>query len=313
MKIRRYFLYNLINVYLVLLAGSLFNSISAAIQNPVSIVDLLGAAIPSVSIFFINLMVANLFFGLPMMMLRIGPLIVTKIFMKCFNNDKLTVRSMVFGPFALPSIDYGVAIPGLLYPVVVAFLYWVIAPVILLISAIYFPCLYAIYKYQFLYQYVPQFQSGGRFFFHLYKYTMMALLISAIALVGYLGLKEAVVEAPLFFPVPCIIAVVWVYTVSKFRKQVTQVVVDNGSAEKEVAAEDAPSLASPDFNAEFYVQPCFQDSAYEDPIVYRYDEKPLFDEHKELDSIYYGPVRRLEMPKKPLSRMTMKQGDEMDV
>ena len=248
-----------------------------------------------------------------MMMLRIGPLIVTKIFMKCFNNEKLTVRSMIFGPFALPSIDYGVAIPGLLYPVVVAFLYWVIAPVILLIAAIYFPCLYAIYKYQFLYQYVPQFQSGGRFFFHLYKYTMMALLISAIALVGYLGLKEAVIEAPLFFPVPCIIAVVWVYTVSKFRKQVTQV-MDGIDAGKEVASEGAPSHAPPDFQTDFYVQPCFQDSALEDPIMYRYDEKPLFDEHKELDSVYYGPVQRLQMPKKPPSRMTLKQeGDELDV
>lgn len=296
---------------MVLLAGSLFNSLSAAIQNPLSIVDLLGSAIPSVSIFFINLMVAKLFFGLPMMMLRIGPLIVTKIFMRCFNNEKLTVRSMIYGPFALPSIDYGVAIPGVLYPVVVAFLYWIIAPVVLLISAIYFPCLYAIYKYQFLYQYVPHFQSGGRFFFHLYKYTMMALLISAIALVGYLGLKEAVVEAPLFFPVPCLIAAVWVYTVAKFRSQVTQV-VDGDTAEKEAVTEEVPNGA-PDFNAEFYLQPCFQDSALDDPIAYRYDEKPLFDENKELDIVYYGPVQRLQMPKKAPSRMTMKQADELDV
>ena len=104
------------------------------------------------------------------------------------------------------------------------------------------------------------------------------------------------------------------YTVSKFRKQVSHVIDSNGNPEKEVASEEAvPAFASPDFRADFYVQPCFQESAFEDPIVYRYDEKPLFDVQKELDGVYYGPIQRLQMPKKPASRMTIKENEETEV
>eukprot|EP01034_Spumella_vulgaris_P024588 gene24588-30954_t len=46
---RWYFLYQLANVFLILLAGSVFNSLSDAISNPSSIITLIGTALPSVS------------------------------------------------------------------------------------------------------------------------------------------------------------------------------------------------------------------------------------------------------------------------
>jgi hypothetical protein len=279
-----FFLYTMTNVYLILLAGSLFNALSDAIANPLSLADLLGKAIPSVAVFFVNLMIAQMFVGIPLMMLRIGPLLVTKIYMACFDQKKLTVRSMTQGPFAPARINYGVVIPGLAYPVIDTMLYWVISPVILLIAGLYFPFLYVAYKYQLLYVIVPSFQTGGSFFYQLYSYSMSALLISSIATLAFIALKQGVVQAPLLVPIPIIIILVWKYTVNKFK------VLSSTAALSFIQAKDVEDAdtTSANFDSNFYLQPCYKDADGNFPMVYRIADTPLFNDDQELDDVYFG-------------------------
>lgn len=88
-------MYQIANVYLMLLAGSLFNALNDAIANPASIIFLIGKALPSVSIFFINLLLTQLLSGFPGLLLRIGPLIVYKLYRGIFGEKALTRRILV--------------------------------------------------------------------------------------------------------------------------------------------------------------------------------------------------------------------------
>jgi len=48
----RFFAYQIANVYLILLAGSMFGALADVINDPMSIVSLLAASLPGVSTFF---------------------------------------------------------------------------------------------------------------------------------------------------------------------------------------------------------------------------------------------------------------------
>lgn len=150
-----YFLYSLANVFLVVVSGSIFSSLSKAIKDPTSIVDLLGTALPSVSTFFINFVITQLLSGVPMAMLRLGPLIMLYLTKK-FNGKSVTERVLFSGPLAPATIEYGAFFPAILYIVALFTVYWTIAPILAFVCFLYFLATYIVYVYQFLFVIVPQ-------------------------------------------------------------------------------------------------------------------------------------------------------------
>ena len=207
----------MINVYLSLVAGTVFNSLQRLIESPFSIVALFGSSVPSVSVFFINVLLAKWLVGLSTMLIRIWSWVLITFYTYCRNESKLTVRELIEGPFALSYFDFGQGIPEILYVTVIVMLYWVIAPLVSGIGTLYFLSLYIVLKYQFLYVYVPKFHAGGFCFYKLYDYTMTGLLASSIAILGFMGIKEGISQSPLLFPLPLFILFMWRYTEGKFK------------------------------------------------------------------------------------------------
>ena len=148
--IRWYFLYQLVNVFVLVLSGSVFNSIANIISSPTSIVYLLGASLPTVSVFFINFVITKLLGGIPSLVLRLGPLIIFKIYKLLFKEKQLTQRLFFEGPLAKASVSYGTEIPAMLYVLMIAVVYWVIAPILSAIAAAFFVLVYIAYKYQYI-------------------------------------------------------------------------------------------------------------------------------------------------------------------
>ena len=267
------------NVYLLLLAGSLFNALQKAISDPASIISLAGAALPSVSVFFINVIINQLLLGIPLMLLRIAPLLIINLYKGCFGERKLSIRQIVSGPLNAVSLDYGAAIPSVLYVVVVTLLYWVISPILLAISALLFISLYGVYKYQFVYVYVPYFETGGRFWYGLYGYTMAALMGSSIAILGYMAIKQGPAQTPLLFPLPAVVLLAWRYTEGQFKVRADNYAMTLAEArDKEGAPVD-------EFDAKFFHQPALS-RAEMDPLPYRLQGTPLFDEEGNLSWVY---------------------------
>jgi calcium permeable stress-gated cation channel len=133
-----FYLYQLANVYLMLFAGSLLGAIGDILKNPLTVVNLLAAALPGVATFFINLLLTMTLGGVPMVLLRIAPLVIFKLQVAISNPRKLTKRALLDGPLAPVELPYSVEVPRMMYVLCIALLYMVS-------NALFAPCLKSVY------------------------------------------------------------------------------------------------------------------------------------------------------------------------
>ena len=110
----RYFYYLLANVYVAVGLGSVATSLNSIINNPASILKILGSSLPSFSIYFTNLVIIKTLTGIPLEMLRVFPLLDIAIVSMCINKKTVTRREMRTGAFADPAMLYGWIYPNLL-------------------------------------------------------------------------------------------------------------------------------------------------------------------------------------------------------
>ncbi|CAM9090535.1 unnamed protein product, partial [Ectocarpus fasciculatus] len=213
-----YFLYQIANVYLMLLAGSIFGALADALKKPTSIIFLLGESVPGVSIFFLNYIITVGFTGIPVLLLRPAPLIVYKLFRTVFKEKKLTRRALAEGPLAPFPLDYGIYLPPVIYVLAIILNYWVISPIVLVAGAIYFGGMLLAWKYLLLYVIVPEFESGGTFFYKLHRFCMICLMASTITGIGFMAIKQGASQTPLMIPLPFLILGAWNYTEKKFLR-----------------------------------------------------------------------------------------------
>lgn len=126
--------------------------------------------------------------GIPLVMSRYGPLFsgLYYIFASkfCFNQSRLSIRSCFDGPLSKAYYNYGFFVPYFLYYVGIVLLFWVIAPIVIGFALAMFSFTYVNHKYQFLFIYRQQFQSGGQYFYRLYESTMIGLIASSICMLG---------------------------------------------------------------------------------------------------------------------------------
>lgn len=275
----RFFSYQIANVYLILLAGSIFGALSDVISDPTSVVGQLAASLPGVSTFFLNLMLTFLLSGVPLSLLRIGPAAIYKLYRLCFNERKLTRRVLIEGPLANAEIDYATTLPQFLYILCIALTYWVIAPILFFVSGMVFAANYVVYKYQLCYVIVNKVETGGMFWYKTYNFSMIGLMASSLTMIGYFGIKEGAVQAPLLVPLPIIIYIVWCYTEEQFKVlslsltyQETLPAQNNAGAggRDAVSAEDTVLRS---FSPNFFQHPAFTGSLDVLPEIYRIREE----------------------------------------
>eukprot|EP01033_Poteriospumella_lacustris_P000880 gene880-633_t len=215
---RWYFLYQISNVYLLLIAGSTITSISDVINNPTAILEYVSSSLPTTSVFFINYIITTTFSGVPLNIVNIGPFLYYA-FVRYFVPEKyLTRRTLFEGPLASSTMAYGTALPSELYLVCIMLLYWIIAPFLLLVSTIYFGANYVALKYNFVYVMTRSYESGGQFWYGLYDNSMFALLVSSVTFLVYVSIKEGTFQAPALVPLPVLVIFAWRYTEQRFKQ-----------------------------------------------------------------------------------------------
>lgn len=88
--IGRYFYYQLANIFITVTAGSILDSLGEIVEHPSNILAILGKSLPNVVGYFATFIMTKILAGLPMIMLRFGPL-ARMIFIKlCFREKYLT-------------------------------------------------------------------------------------------------------------------------------------------------------------------------------------------------------------------------------
>lgn len=215
----RYYLYQLLNVYLLLLAGSAVSSITDIIDNPTSVVRLVAAALPTTAVFFLNFTITQICLAVPLKLLNIVPVLLMSLYRGCIGQDHLTRRSLFEGPLAPGSISYGTALPSELYLLSIALLYWVISPIQLFAATVYFGFNSVALKYQLAYV-LPRtsIETGGMYWFGLYTFSMQSLMVATILFIVFVGIKEGIVQTPLLVPIPILILLSWRRTETLYKR-----------------------------------------------------------------------------------------------
>lgn len=228
----RYFYYQLANIYVTVTFGSLdiLQQIVAMITNPGIIVDLLGTSLPGVSLYFANLIIVKAFIALPLELLRPWPLaymLGVRLFKK---PEACTRRELRTGAFEDPPMLYGWIYPNLMMVQMIIATYCTIAPLLMPFSVIFFGFAYLMYKYQLLYTYINDYQSGGVMWHAVFARTMVSLVFAAFTLLGYLSLqlRDAVFAGPFYavFPLPWSLLYFWYYCDRRFRNPSTNLTLE---------------------------------------------------------------------------------------
>ncbi len=141
--------------------------------------------------FFINYTITSLLSGVPGVLLNVVKLLIFRLLYRLiFKPASLTRRTLVEGPLGNTTVNYGTLLPNFLYIVCITQLYWVIAPILLFVSTLFFAASYVAWKYQYLNVIVNSFKSGGDFFFGLYNKSMVGLLCGTVAMIAFMGIKQ---------------------------------------------------------------------------------------------------------------------------
>ncbi|RKP27704.1 hypothetical protein SYNPS1DRAFT_12284, partial [Syncephalis pseudoplumigaleata] len=95
-------------------------------------------------------------------------------------------------PMSFPYFYY---FPLHILMLVIAMIYAVINPLILIFAAIYFAIAYLVFKHQFAYAYVRRYETGGRYWRKAFTYTISCLLLVQITMIGVLSLKSMTIAS----------------------------------------------------------------------------------------------------------------------
>lgn len=194
----KYFYFIIFNVFLGFAIGqSLISSMKAIIKSPTKIVELLGSSLPSSAGFFITFVALKFFVGYGLELTRLGPLIIYHLKNKymCKTEEE---RKEAWAPGAF---GYATRVPNDMLIVTICLCYSVIAPLIVPFGVLYFGIGWLVARNQALKVHVPEYESNGRMWPHMFKRIMAAMIIYQITMIGYFAIKKFY-YAPFVIPLP---------------------------------------------------------------------------------------------------------------
>jgi hypothetical protein len=222
---QRYFYYQIVNVYVTVGLGTqnIFEQLYNMLQRPQNLVNIIGKQIPSVSLYFLCLVIVKIFVALPAEIVRPYQLTTIVTMQTIMDRRRCTRRDLRTGAFYPWPMLYGWVYPQLMLVLLIQMTYMCIAPILMPMSALFFMYAYQMYKYQLLYTYVNDYQSGGTMWYDVFTRSLICLFFAVCTLLAYLSqeLNNTMYSGPFFvlLPMPIGIIYFWRFTEDKFKKQ----------------------------------------------------------------------------------------------
>ena len=225
----RYFHYQVANIYVALGLGSIANSIHAIIDSPQNILSILGASLPSVSTYFVSVVIVKTFTALPLELLRILPLLDILRVQSCSDKKKRTRRELRSGAFADPPMYYGWCYPNIMMVLMIMVTYAIIAPLLMPFCLVFFLFAYLMYKYQLLYVYITDYQSGGYMWYAVFDRSMICLIMAVLTLIGYYIIRLTYNTGALYslVPLPFLLVYFWRFCDDRFKQRSLQLSLES--------------------------------------------------------------------------------------
>lgn len=203
---RKFFVFIVINNFLaVTIAGAMFDQLDGLINDPGSIVELLGNSVPKSATFFTTFTMLAAFTGIPIKLIDPGTLIVGSLMKKTLCKTEAQKERAEKPKFTKYGVDYS----RHLLIFIIGFCYAPIAPIILPFSTLYFALGTLAFKYKAMYTQVPTDEGGGVIWPVVFQKLRIAMLVAQITLAGCLGLKQHPIVSPIAILIPI---ASWFYT-----------------------------------------------------------------------------------------------------
>ena len=185
----RYFNIQLAYIWISLFSGSVFTALADIIDDPASVLSILGSSIPGTSVYFMNVLVVKTFQGAILELSRIVPYVLYAI--KSHGDETMLGERSLERRDATNSIEYGTLMPQFLMTGIIGFCFEIVCPFMQVICFLYYAISYVVFKHQTIYVYARPSESGGDFFFPTFKRTVSGLYVGQVVLTGYLGIRQA--------------------------------------------------------------------------------------------------------------------------
>lgn len=204
----KYYYFELFNVLFAFTIGSsIFNFISDFVHDPYSRFMNLAEILPRNAHFFVNYIVLNIgLSAIEIMQFR-------RIFKQYFYwlmtyktpRDKFLLKNQ------RAFLEYSTWYPFQLLIFIIALTYSPIYPIITFFAALFFGFNQMLFGYQVQYVYVPQFESGGKFYTNFaFPKIMQGFVIQQLVMLAFLVLKKAYVIVSLI-SIPTMVGTFWFY------------------------------------------------------------------------------------------------------
>ena len=199
---------------MLLVAGSMFSFLKEASTNPSKVISTIGTSLPSIAALLVS---STLLSSLACLakLLCLTKSLKLLLLRLCFDQRSLTRNALLQspgGPFAPTDIDYSVDLPDCMFILNCVLIYSAIAPIILPAGAMCFAVLFMICKYQFVFVFTRSNETGGKFWYDIYHYSICALMATVALNIAYMSVKQGFPQTVALLHLPLIILYAWRYT-----------------------------------------------------------------------------------------------------
>ena len=186
--LNRCFSYQMASLYVTVLSGSLWDSLTDIIDHPQHVLDILAHSLPKANVYFFSFVLARACAGIPFLLLHWH-----------FFCSKCAPREEIHCAFGYEASNVALVF-------VIGLTYSFIAPAILPACALYFAFATLAYRWLFHHVYDEEFDSGGAFWYDLFNCVFVGLLLSTLSLLGLAALYGSSLQVLALAPLPFCVA-----------------------------------------------------------------------------------------------------------
>jgi hypothetical protein len=292
------FAYLLANMFVSIISGSIIRSLEDFADSPKLVLSFLADSFPATSVLFCNYVISVTLIAGPNELLQILPLLEFTYYTRLNREAYLTKRKLFAdnGPLCKKHYPFGGYLPQYVFVMTIVLFFSVISPLVPLVCLFFFVSRYYVLRHQFLYVYTPQYSLGGRFWFDMHHYTMLALVLFTVTMIAYTLLKQGFLQGLAMLPLPPLVWYQWGRmdeTFGKLTQDIAYAKAMQDHAPQDTSSDGCGDSSTPQdsscgkegssdvdrdctlFSSNYYTHPALLAPIDASPLPYRMHNQPL--------------------------------------
>eukprot|EP00803_Ostreobium_quekettii_P011457 evm.model.scf_1059.5 EVM.evm.TU.scf_1059.5 scf_1059:28549-38537(-) len=255
--LRKYFLFQVLTIFFgSFIFGSFTSQLEEIIEDPGSLIDILGTAAPQTASFFCTYILVEALLETPISLLRLPGFVIYAIKSYLSSTERAKARL-----WQDQTMTYGDVVPDHTMVILLGVVFAAINPIITVTALAYFLVNTIAWRYQVLYVYKEEYQSGGKMWVQVFDQVLLALLLMQAMIIGLLGIKKFAFSL-LVIPLPFITLSFKVIAGKVFTRPLSVLslrgAADLDRSDKSNAEKNPPSLEEMREADRLYLSPNFK-------------------------------------------------------